>query len=132
MSAFHWIPRKKKGRKVIHGDVLRILQTKAPLPSMPRMAPAMAHALVPTATPNEACYIVGSACLRSRLEASPEVRARMHFDSPSFRVTELAFALGAYRLALRDEELTEDSVYQEARKVMPELVLQAEELERGA
>ena len=114
---------------VMHSDVLRILQTKPPLPAMPRMAPVMGRAFAATATPNEACYLFGMAAMTNRFKANPQVNLR-DTGGQAYRVIELAFALGAYRLALRNEELTDESVYQEARKVMPEIAAQVEEMER--
>lgn len=129
MKPLPWTSRKQTARVVLHSDVLRILQSKPPLPSMPRMEPKMSRAFGATATPNEACYLVGTSYLRARINSNSQVQGLLHPASQSFRVAELAFALGAYRLALRDEELTEDAVYQEARKVMPEIAAQVGEME---
>lgn len=133
MSAFRWIPRKKKvpTAVTIHSDVLRCLQTKAPLPSMPRMEEKIARHITPGTTPNEACYLFGTAVARGRAEANPKATGMQDPESSVFRIIELACSLGAYRLALRDELLTDESVYAEARKVMPDLQAQADDLEAG-
>lgn len=133
MSALRWIPKKKKTPAIvtIHQDVLRILQTKAPLPSMPRMESNISRVMAPEATPNEVCYLFGTGVARARAMANPKVTGMQDPESSVFRIVELACSLGAYRLALRGELLTEESVYAEARKVMPDLQAQADDLEAG-
>lgn len=127
MSPLPWISRKKKG-PALHSDVFRILQSKPMLPAMPRFEGPVSRFMPAGATPNEACYLFAMVAMTSRFKANPQVNLR-DTASQAYRVIELAFALGAYRLALRDEELTEDAVYLEARKVMPELRAQVEQME---
>lgn len=133
MSAFRWTPRKKKAfaKVIIHSNVMEVLQTKAPLPSMPRMEGRLARLLYPNATANEVCYLFGSTVARERARANPNAKEVQNPESPAFRIIELACSLGAYRLALRDELLTDESVYAEARKVMPELQAQVDDAEAG-
>ncbi|WP_243286043.1 hypothetical protein [Geothrix terrae] len=121
MSAFRWIPRKKTRPFTIHADVLKVLQTKAALPSMPRMDEKIARHIKSDTTPNEACYVFGAAVARGRVKANPQAVDIQDPESSAFRIVELACSLGAYRLALRGELLTDESVYAEARKVMPEI-----------
>ncbi|GLH72057.1 hypothetical protein GETHLI_05590 [Geothrix limicola] len=133
MSTFRWIPRKKKASAsvTIHSNVLKVLQTKAPLPSMPRMEERFAPLMAPNATPNEVCYLFGSYVARVRAKANPNAKGVQNPNSAAFRIIELACSLGAYRLALRGELLTDESVFAEARKVMPELRAQVDDAEAG-
>lgn len=131
MSAFRWIPRKKNRPVTIHSDVLKVLQTKAALPSMPRMEGRIAQLIQPGITPNEACYVFGAAVARERAKANPKATGIQNPESSTFRIVELAVALGAYRLALRDELLTDESVWAEAQKVMPDLQAQVDDAEAG-